>query len=145
MGQAKNRRIKTQKVGLILPTDAEVQSITGTEPATAEAAPAPLVPLVPSAKTELNVSDEIDSVVRVIGEAISADMKQREVRTVSVVAALFRVTSNITKTYLTQCAKQDFLDEGSNDIVRLSEIQDNDLANYIAALRSGMGEGQKAN
>lgn len=142
MGQAKNRRIRGQKTALILPNESDVAEHGGkVAPTETPEAPASAVPL---AQTELSVSDEIDSMVRVIGAAIEADMKSRNVRTVSVLAALFRVSSNIAKTYLTQCAKQDFLEEGSNDVVRLSEIQDNDLANYIANLRAGMGDGQKA-
>lgn len=153
MGDAKRRRQKHKRTSLIVPSEGELLEHGGVEPEEDgigdhddhEALPPRAQAVVPKAKTDLDVSSEIDSLVRVIGSALEADMAKREVRTVSVLAALFRCSSNIAKTYLTQCAKQGMLEDGTADVTKLAEIQDNDLANYIAALNEGMADTGKPN
>lgn len=159
MGEQKRRRgNRDRRSSLIIPTGDEVTAVReGGTITTAEGTrridPREVDEAVASIAAEAGVqlptiedmNAEIDSMVMVVGRAIEADMKRRQVRTVSVLAALFRVSSNIAKTYLTQCAKQQILEQGVEDVVKLTEIQDADLGQYIGNLRAGMGESERPN
>lgn len=150
MGEQKRRQgNRDQWSSLIIPTAAEKVEHGRLSPDALAEVDAAVDSIAAEADAQLppaeDVHAEIDSMVMVVGKAIEADMKRRQVRTVSVLAALFRVTSNIAKTYLTQCAKQQVLEQGVEDVVKLTEIQDGDLGQYIANLRSGMGDSGKPN